>query len=71
MKGGSSTVQEGDEVVVAGIGARLPGRQNWFQDEADRGSPRWTRGFCGIKNDVGEVFIYYLQLSCEGNFFIG
>ena len=50
MKG---TVSEDDGLVVAGIGARLPGRETWFQVETERGTARWPSGFCGIKNDVG------------------
>ena len=52
MKEGGSADE--DVVVVAGIGARLPGRETWFQEETERGSARWPPGFCGIKNDVGK-----------------
>jgi hypothetical protein len=58
MKGGGSNSNE-DGVVVSGIGARLPGRENWFQDETERGSARWSPGFCGIKNDVGKFLMKY------------
>ena len=57
MKEGGSAAE--DVVVVAGIGARLPGRETWFKEETERGSARWPPGFCGIKNDVGKFYDSY------------